>query len=115
MSKKEKEMVDTIYNQLIDIIHSSMDKKNGFKVEFKSCKGVVKKISIRLQNDGIFFDEENGIILLDDELIKRYNMLVKSVCSRRCSKSSKGKCVGCIEHTNTSKIALNSIQDVITL
>jgi len=113
--EEDEKKNEKIYNSLEEAIKKISKEVTGCKITSNLDKDTLLKILILLQNDGIFVDEKNNIVIWDDETAKNYNNQIFSTCRRVCNKKEKGMCPGCAEYLSLAKLNACFIKEELVL
>lgn len=100
----EEKSVKCLYCQVKNLIDVLREKEVGCKMSSSIDKKLLKKLFIMLENDGIFVDEDNKVIIWDKNTAQRYNEQITFTCKRVCSKKEKGTCPGCLEYISQTSL-----------
>lgn len=106
---------EKVYNLLEDAIKKLSKETSGCRLISNLDKDSLLKIFILLQNDGIFVDEKNKVIIWDKETAKNYNEQISSPCRRVCNKKEKGLCPGCAEYLSLAELNACFVKETIVL
>lgn len=103
VNKKEKMVEKKLHEKMLPLIEQLREKEVGVRINTNIGEDIIKKLFILLENDGIFADADNNIIIWDKKAAKKYEEQITSICKRNCSRVKKGTCSGCKEYVATTK------------
>lgn len=103
VNKKEKMVEKKLHEKMLPLIEQLREKEVGVRINTSIGEDIIKKLFILLENDGIFADADNNIIIWDKKAAKKYEEQITSICKRNCSRVEKGTCSGCKEYVATTK------------
>lgn len=115
VNKDEKFAEKKLFEKVKTLIEELRSKEVGARINTNIDKELINKFFILLENDGLFVDIDNRIVIWDKKTARKYNEQITSICRRNCSRTDKGNCCGCREYLATTKLNSFFLKEEIVL